>query len=161
MCTLTSDKAPGTAASKTKAADAKSCSFMIVMYVLILRVLVICEHKIMFNYEVKYKVEFASKESCSCSLTQKIFFLWILAYVLFLCKKLRWNESHASKDSSSQARKQRCGHLYSWRVACFGVEVTRLLNCEQRRSLGLMGLELFFNNTSLANKSQPHICTEA
>ena len=60
-CVLTSDTAPGTAAINAKAADAKSCSFMIVMYVLILQVLVICEHKIMFNYEVKYKVEFASK----------------------------------------------------------------------------------------------------
>ena len=37
-CVLTSDTAPGTAASKAKAADAKSCSFMIpVMVVLILQ----------------------------------------------------------------------------------------------------------------------------
>ena len=79
---------------------------MIVMDVLILQVLVICEHKIMFNYEVKYKVEFASKESCSCSLTQKIFFLgfWQQMYYSSV-KSYDGIESHASKDSSSQARK--------------------------------------------------------
>ena len=68
----------------------------------------------MVNYEVKYKVEFAWKESCSCSLTQTILFLgfWQQMYYSSV-KSYDGIESHASKDSSSQARKQRCGHLYS------------------------------------------------